>query len=112
VAFAALGVALAGLAPLVVTQLRLMSRIEARLPDGAALYLVPAADPWARKLGVAATLAAADPGGTAGDPSPAPRNRVRVVAAEVAGPADVASVEALVEPIPREPDAPPTAPEP
>jgi hypothetical protein len=61
VAFVVLGVALAGICPLVVMQLRVVRRLEARFPHGT-YYLAPAADGWARKLGVPAAVVAADPG--------------------------------------------------
>ena len=53
-ALALLGVALAGLAPIMVVQLRLITKIEKRLKPSDIHYLVPAADEWTKKLGASA----------------------------------------------------------
>jgi type II secretory pathway pseudopilin PulG len=89
VAFAVLGISLAGLCPFVVMQLRQVRRLELRLQaqvvntrtgqvmlPGQTYYLVPWLNPWARKLaggGQVLTSAAnaCDPGPLA-VPSPAP----------------------------------------
>lgn len=62
VAFIVFGIALSGLYPLVVMQSRQLKKIEDRFNDQTAYYLVPASDPWARKLGAAATIQTQDPG--------------------------------------------------
>jgi hypothetical protein len=100
VAFAVLGVALAGLAPVVVSQLRMTERVEDLLPSDVELYFAPMNDPWARKLGIDAELLAIDPGPSAGASGAAPVNTVEVVLADVGGLDDLASVEVLVEEIP------------
>jgi hypothetical protein len=56
VAFVVFGIALAGLAPLTVMQLRQLHMLEERLNDTTTYYLTPATDPWARKLGAAAAI--------------------------------------------------------
>lgn len=99
-AFAVLGVALAGLAPVVVSQLRMTSRVEDLLPAETVLYFAPKAEPWARKLGIDADLQVVDPGPSAGGPGTTPVNTVEVVLADVGGLDDTANVEVLVEKIP------------
>lgn len=86
VAFILLGIGLAGLGPLVVMQVRLSKKIEngfnpqtAYFRTGTTSYLVPAADPWERKLGVSATILAATPGGSGTTPPPAPSYDVTIV---------------------------------
>ncbi|NQT13399.1 MAG: type II secretion system protein [Planctomycetes bacterium] len=62
VAFVLLGIALAGLVPLVVMQSKQLKRIEDRLSSQTTHYLAPSDSLWARKLGVPATIQATDPG--------------------------------------------------
>lgn len=62
VAFVLLGIALAGLIPLVVMQSKHLKRLEARLDHQTTHYLAPSTDEWARKLGVAASIELEDPG--------------------------------------------------
>ncbi|MFC1596598.1 hypothetical protein ACFL5Q_01445 [Planctomycetota bacterium] len=62
VAFVLLGIALAGLIPLVVMQAKHLKRLEARLDHQTTHYLAPSTDEWARKLGVAASIELEDPG--------------------------------------------------
>lgn len=97
-AFAALGVVLAGLAPAVVSQLRLMAAIDRRFPEGTH-YLVPAGDPWASKLGADATIEASDTYAPA-PAGPEPDNDVELVPGSAAGSAaaDMMSVEVIVTP--------------
>lgn len=45
-----------GLAPLIVMHMRHVAKLEKRFNDQSIYYLVPAADPWVRKLGAAATV--------------------------------------------------------
>ena len=86
IAFILLGIGLAGLGPLVVVQIRLSKKIEngfnpqtAYFRPGTTSYLVPAADPWQRKLGVAATILSTIPGGAGTTPPPAPSYDVSIV---------------------------------
>jgi hypothetical protein len=62
VAFVLLGIALAGLTPLVVMQSRQLRMLEARFDPQTTYYLVPSTDAWAGKLGAPATIETADPG--------------------------------------------------
>lgn len=62
VAFLLLGIALAGLGPLVVMQSKQLRALEERFNDQDTYYLVPSPDAWARKLGAAATIQTEDPG--------------------------------------------------
>jgi len=64
VSFIVLGVALAGVAPLVVMQSRQLQSLEARLDVDQVQYLDPSDDPWARKLGAPAIITTTDPGTT------------------------------------------------
>lgn len=56
VALTLFGIALAGLGPLVLMQLKQLEKFEGRFRDGTTYYLVPSADQWTRKLGVAASI--------------------------------------------------------
>ena len=65
VAFVLLGIGLTGICPLVVMQLRMSSKIGKGLDPASASFgagqtwlIVPASDPWVRKLGVAASIQA------------------------------------------------------
>ena len=62
VAFVVFGVALAGLAPLVIMHLKQLNKLEARLSDTTTYYLAPASSPWVRKLGASATVTDTVPG--------------------------------------------------
>ncbi|RUL84182.1 hypothetical protein [Tautonia sociabilis] len=99
-AFAVLGVALSGLAPVVVAQLRMTAEVENLLPAGSTHYLVPVSGAWHRKLGVDAGRYDTDiPFG--GDPAAGTANIVTIEAVvDLTGPDDSASVEVLVEEIP------------
>jgi hypothetical protein len=62
VAFVLLGIALAGLGPLVVMQSRQLRMLEARFDHQQTYYLVPSTNVWAGKLGAPAAIETADPG--------------------------------------------------
>jgi len=62
VAFVLFGIALAGLGPLVVMQLRQIKMLETRFNDQTTYYLAPSTNAWARKLGAAASIQTEDPG--------------------------------------------------
>jgi hypothetical protein len=79
VAFVLLGIALAGVCPLVVMQSKLSRKIAGGFDPQTSYFgvaktytLVPAADPWTRKLGVAASIVqgAGAPLATGGHASP------------------------------------------
>lgn len=55
VSFAVLGVAMAGMAPLLVVQSRQLRQLESEWKEGTVHYLIPEADAWARRLGVPTT---------------------------------------------------------
>jgi type II secretory pathway pseudopilin PulG len=76
VAFVVFGIALAGLGPLVVMQLRQCERLEDRFNTTTTYYLDPSLDEWARKLGAAALVRTQDP---APRPPPAPPPAVKIV---------------------------------
>jgi hypothetical protein len=65
VAFVLLGIALAGLGPLVVMQSRQLKMLEARFDHQTTYYLAPSANAWARKLGADASIQTEAP-----DPTP------------------------------------------
>jgi hypothetical protein len=56
VAFVAFGVILAGLCPVVVAQLRHISKLESRFQAGTTYYINPRIEPWARKLAATAPV--------------------------------------------------------
>ncbi|HWE37889.1 MAG TPA: hypothetical protein VG406_15070 [Isosphaeraceae bacterium] len=91
VAFVVLGVALAGICPLVVMQLRVVRKLEARFPAGT-YYLAPAPDGWARKLGVPAAIVSTDPGTPSNVATASPANAVTLVAPGVVVGADDATI--------------------
>jgi hypothetical protein len=78
VAFVVFGIALSGLAPLIVMHMRHVAKLEKRFNDQSIYYLVPAADPWVRKLGAAATVTLVAP--TSSDPTTGtPVNSVQIL---------------------------------
>ncbi|MEW4568905.1 hypothetical protein AB1L88_13655 [Tautonia sp. JC769] len=124
VAFAVLGVALAGLAPIVASQTRLITQIENTLSTDAVNYLVPAQhlgaseNLWLRKLGFDATLSTNPP---ATDPAPPtePVNAVTILSSSLSLIGSSARVEVSVTPLDQETEqsessgeAPPPDPEP
>src|SRR5947208_4460657 len=66
VSFIVFGIALGGMAPVVLTHMKQVKKLEDRLNAQAPIYLVPRSDPWARKLGAGAAIQYVDPG----DPLP------------------------------------------
>jgi len=68
VALVLLGIALAGLVPLVVMQSKQLKKLEARLDHTATYYLVPSTSTWARKLGAPAAIETEASGGGAPPP--------------------------------------------
>jgi type II secretory pathway pseudopilin PulG len=68
VAMVVLGMAVAGLFPLVVMFTRATKKMEQQVHLGTTCYLVPATDTWAQKLGAPAQITTAPPG----DPASAP----------------------------------------
>jgi hypothetical protein len=65
IAFVLLGIALAGLGPLVVMQSQQLRRLESRFNHQDTYYLVPSDDPWARKLGAVASIETVEPAAAA-----------------------------------------------
>jgi hypothetical protein len=76
------GVAVLGLCPLVVMQSRQLKKLEDRFSPQTTYYLVPSTDPWAQKLGAAASSAVQDPGASPPPSQTAPVNDVQIVALE------------------------------
>jgi hypothetical protein len=68
VAFGLFAMALAGLGPLIVYQSRHLQVLQQSYDDRIVQHLVPNENPWARKLGVAATFAAEPPAPEASSP--------------------------------------------
>ncbi len=60
-ACAVFGILLSGLAPFTVMYLKQVATFEKRLNDSTVYYLIPSTDPWARKLGAAATITSTAP---------------------------------------------------
>ena len=71
VAMVALGILLSGLGPISALYIRQLKEAQKRFDPQTVYYLVPSSDFWARKLGVAASLATQDPG-TVSLPDPLP----------------------------------------
>jgi hypothetical protein len=124
VAFAVLGVALAGLAPIVASQTRLITQIEDTISTDAVNYLVPAQhlgaseNLWLRKLGFDATLSTSPPVSDLEPPTDR-ANSVSILSSSLSLIGSNARVEVSVTPIDREPEdtepsgeAPPPEPEP
>ncbi len=63
VAFVVFGIALTGVAPLVVMFSKQLAKFDSSFNDTTTYYLVPSADLWSRKLGAAATLTSQPPEG-------------------------------------------------
>ncbi len=68
IAFVLLGIALAGLCPLLVIQSKQVKQIENQLNDRTTYYLIPLTNQWARKLGASASVQTTDPGPSASGP--------------------------------------------
>lgn len=90
VAFILLGIGLAGLVPLIVIQVRLSKKIEqgfnpqtGYFKPGTVYLLSPSADPWERKLGVAATVQPAGGGSDPAAPAVTPPSYVVTITAPV-----------------------------
>ena len=78
VALVLFGIALTGLCPLVVMQSRQVRNLQSRLNPQTTYYLVPSADPWARKLGAGASLVTQLPAASAPSTQPTPVNQVSI----------------------------------
>ncbi len=94
VAFVLLGIALAGVCPLVVVQSKLSRKIAGGFDPQTSYFgasktytLVPASDPWARKLGVAASIVQTA-GGSQPQGNPALPAYVVTIVAPIALPGD------------------------
>ncbi|WP_169979084.1 type II secretion system protein [Tautonia rosea] len=124
VAFAVLGVALAGLAPIVASQTRLISQIEQMISTDAVNYLVPAQhlgaseNLWVRKLGFDATLSVNPPATNLETPIDR-ANSISITSSNLSLIEQNAWVEVSVTPIDPEPEGtgpsgedPPPDPEP
>jgi hypothetical protein len=61
VAFVVFGIALSGVAPLVIMHLRQLRTLENRMKTDTTYFLAPSSDPWSRKLGAAATISSVEP---------------------------------------------------
>lgn len=91
IAFTLLGIALAGICPLIVMQLKMSRKIQqgfnpqtAYFHPGDTFYLVPPSDPWERKLGIAAAVKSSAPDSSgSGDSGLPPAYIVTVVSAPV-----------------------------
>jgi prepilin-type N-terminal cleavage/methylation domain-containing protein len=79
VALVLFGIALTGLGPLLVMQLKQLEKIEGRFSDRTTYYLVPTSDEWARKLGAAASIKKIYPGTPPPSNQTPPVNDVSIV---------------------------------
>lgn len=97
IAFAAFGVILAGLCPIVVAELRHVKKLESRFQPGVSYYLVPRSQPWTQKLAGTATLTATPPGGSIASSTSA-GNTVTVISLEATPTLEDATVIVEVKP--------------
>jgi hypothetical protein len=63
ISFAAFGVILAGLCPVVVAELRHVKKLESRFQPGVSYYVVPRPEPWSQKLAGTASVTTNAPSG-------------------------------------------------
>ena len=94
------GILLAGLAPLVVMQLRQLRNLEQRFNDQTTYYLAPASDPWARKLGAAAAISSTAPGTGAVSGGGAVANSVQILSLDKPFAVDEMTVHVSLVPVP------------
>lgn len=99
-AFLVLGIALTGLAPLVVMHQRQVEKLEKRLNDSTTYYLTPSSDLWARKLGAAATITSTAPDATAETTPTSPVNAVQVLSLEKSFAGEEVTVTVSLLPVP------------
>jgi hypothetical protein len=78
VALVLFGIALAGLGPLVVMQSKQVQKLQSRLNPQTTYYLVPAADPWTRKLGAGVSLVTQLPAASPPTGQPTSVNQVTI----------------------------------
>jgi hypothetical protein len=100
VAFVVFGIALSGLAPLVVMHLRQVEKLEQRLNASTTYYLTPSSDSWARKLGAAATISSTAPTVTEGVPT-IPVNAVQILSLDKSFAGEEVTSTVSVIPIPQ-----------
>ena len=100
VAFVVFGIALSGLAPLVVMHLRQVEKLEKRLNDATTYYLTPSSDPWARKLGAAATMSSTAPTVTEVGPT-IPVNAVQILSLDKSFAGEEVTANVSMIPIPK-----------
>lgn len=103
VAFVLLGIAIAGVGPLVVMQMKLARKFEngfnpqtSYFRPGTTFYLVPRPDVWERKLGIAATLSQSAGSGSSGGSSGTPAYAVSVTGVEKQLGSESVSVHVLI----------------
>ena len=94
------GIVVAGLAPLVVMQLRQLKKLEQRLSDQTTYYLAPASDLWARKLGAAAAISATAPAAPDAPGVVNPANNVKILSLEKSFADDEMTVHVSLAPVP------------
>jgi len=97
VAFVLFGIALSGLLPVGVMYLKQVKKLEQRLSEDATYLLAPSKDPWARKLGAAASLVQTLPAGESAAAA-APTNDVFIMSVDIPYAGDTATVEVTVAP--------------
>jgi hypothetical protein len=69
IALVLFGIALTGLGPLAVMHSRQLRKLEGRISPQVTYYLIPPTDPWARKLGAAASIATSGSSPSSSGPS-------------------------------------------
>ena len=105
VSFAAFAIILAGLAPVVVAELKHVAKLESRFqastasrPAAIYYYVIPRPEPWARKLAGTASVTTTAPSGPATTP-PVAHYSVTVTSLEASPTVEDATATVLVTPV-------------
>jgi hypothetical protein len=91
------GVALMGVCPLMVMYSKQLKNLQGRFNPQTTHYLVPSADPWARKLGAAASVATQDPGAAGPPGSSTPVNDVQIQSLDKSFTGEVITIDVSVQ---------------
>ena len=98
IAFAAFGVILAGLCPVVVAQLKHVKKLEARFQPGTVYYVAPRPEPWTQKLAGTGSVTTSYYAGSSG-PAPPKVNIVTVLSLDASPTVEDATATVQVQPV-------------
>jgi hypothetical protein len=99
-AFVIFGLVLSGLAPCMVMYTKHLRSLEKRLDPATTYYLVPVADLWSRKLGIAATVTSDVPDDSSVAQGPIAQNLVELVSIDKSLTAQRMTAHATVTSVP------------